>query len=137
MSRETTNAGKLGKLQKLSAALSANSADLPNLQGSIAQLATLVTQALDAAKLQAALMAEKQEASKQLGTSMTEGERLATVLQLAVKQHYGIRAEKLSEFGLQPFRGRKVVKATPEPPAVTPPTPPTTPTPHTPPTAAT
>jgi hypothetical protein len=118
MSRETTNAGKLGKLTKLSAALSANSADLPNLQGNIAQLATLVTQAQDAAKLQAALRAEKQEASKQLDTAMTEMARLGTVLQLAVKQHYGIRAEKLAEFGLQPFRGRKAVKETPETPPV-------------------
>ena len=25
---------------------------------------------------------------------------------LAIKQHYGIRSEKLAEFGLQPFRGR-------------------------------
>src|ERR1700710_163363 len=128
MSRETTNAGKLGKLQKLSAALMANSGDLPNLQGSITQLATLLGQAQEAAKLQAALMAQKQEASKQLSGFVTEGERLPTVLQLAVKQHFGIRAEKLAEFGLQPFRGRKVVKAAPEPPAVTPPTTPTPPT---------
>lgn len=49
MSRETTNAGKLGRLQRLSTALAANSGDLPNLGGSIAQLATLVTQAQEAA----------------------------------------------------------------------------------------
>jgi len=124
MSRETTNAGKLGKLQKLSTALAANSGDLQHLQGSITQLATLLTQAQEAAKQQAAFMAGKQEASKQPQTFVTEGERLATVLQLAVKQHYGIRAEKLAEFGLQPFRGRtrKAAPApetpgTPEPPA--------------------
>jgi hypothetical protein len=61
-------------------------------------------------------MAGKQEASKQLNTFVTEGERLATVLQLAVKQHYGIRAEKLAEFGLQPFRGRTKAKPAPETP---------------------
>jgi hypothetical protein len=71
-------------------------------------------------------MAGKQEASKQLNTFVTEGERLATVLQLAVKQHYGIRAEKLAEFGLQPFRGRTKAKPAPETPG-TPVTPPTTP----------
>ena len=121
MSRETTNAGKLGKLQRLSAALSANDGDLPNLGGSIAQLAALVTQAQEAAKQQAALTAGKQEASKQLKTFLTEGERLANVLQLAVKQHYGIRSEKLAEFGVQPFRGRSKAKPIPEIPQPTPP----------------
>jgi hypothetical protein len=115
MTKETTNAGKLGRLAKLSAALAANSGDLPNLQGSIAQFVTLVAQAQDAAKQQAARTAEKQEASQQLSTTMSDVERLGTVLQLAVKQHYGIRAEKLTEFGLQPFRGRKTAKATPTP----------------------
>ena len=51
---------------------------------------------------------------------MTEAERLGTVLRLGVKQHFGIRAEKLVEFNLQPFRGRK--KAAPP---VTPPVNPT------------
>jgi hypothetical protein len=115
MSKETTNAGKLGKLQKLSAALAANNGDLQHLQGSITQLATMLTQAQEASKQQAALAAGKQEASKQLKTFLTEGERLATMLQMAVKQHYGIRSEKLAEFGLQPFRGRKA-KPAPETP---------------------
>ncbi|HEX4495959.1 MAG TPA: hypothetical protein VIE43_09860 [Thermoanaerobaculia bacterium] len=110
IARETTNAGKLGKLQKLAASLAANSGDLPNLAASITQLTGLVAQAQDAAKLQAALTASKQEASQQLYAILSDGSRLGTVLQLAVKQHYGIRAEKLAEFGLQPFRGRKPVK---------------------------
>jgi hypothetical protein len=38
---------------------------------------------------------------------MDEASRLGTVLRFAVKQHFGIRAEKLTEFSLQPFRGRK------------------------------
>jgi hypothetical protein len=126
MSRETTNAGKLGKLQRLSTALSANNGDLQHLQVSITQLAALLTQAQEAAKQQAGFIASKQEASKQLKTFLTEGQRLANVLQLAVKQHYGIRSEKLAEFGLQPFRGRTKAKPAPEtpepapPPAVTP-----------------
>jgi hypothetical protein len=121
LTKETTNAGKLGKLQKLSAALAANSGDLPNLQGSIAQFATLVSQAQEVAKQQATLIAQKQDASQRLQTTLIEGERFATVLQLAVKQHYGIRAEKLAEFGLPPFRGRnKTAKATPGTPAPTP-----------------
>jgi hypothetical protein len=34
----------------------------------------------------------------------------------ALKEHYGIEEEKLSEFGLQPFRGRARKKETPETP---------------------
>ena len=124
MTRETTNSGRLGRLQKLSAALAANSGDLPNLQGSITQLAALLAQAQEAAKQQAALTAEKQAASRQLNTSLTDVERLGTVLQLAVKQHYGIRAEKLAEFGMQPFRGRsRTAKPAPTPPPTPTPTP--------------
>jgi hypothetical protein len=53
------------------------------------------------------LAAEKQDVSKQFVDTLTEAERLSTVLRLAVKQHFGIRSEKLTEFDLQPFRGRK------------------------------
>jgi hypothetical protein len=135
IAKETTKSGKLGKLQRLSAALNANGADLPQFEGSRAQLAALLAQAQEMAKQQAAATAVKQEASQQLKTLLTEGERLGTVLQLAVKQHYGIRAEKLAEFGMQPFRGRprKAAPATtptPHPPTTTPP-PATTPPPTT------
>ena len=126
MSRETTNAGKLGKLQNLTAALAANSADLPQFQGSIAQLADLLTQAQAITKQQKALAAQKQQASKQLNAVLANSGRLSTVMQLGVKQHYGTTAEKLVEFGLQPFRGRKPKPApetptpgTPAPPAHT------------------
>ena len=43
-----------------------------------------------------------------------EGERLANLLRGAVKQHYGIRSEKLADFGLKPFRGRNRKKTGPE-----------------------
>jgi hypothetical protein len=131
IAKENTKSGKLGKLQRLSAALNANGADLPQFEGSRAQFAALLAQAQEMAKQQAAATAVKQEASLQLKTLLTEGERLGTVLQLAVKQHYGIRAEKLAEFGMQPFRGRPRKAAapapgpTPHPPTTTPP-PPTT-----------
>jgi hypothetical protein len=115
MAKETTNAGKLGRLQKFSDALVENSGDLPHLEGSSTQLGTLVSGVKDSFKRQASLAAEKQETSKQLKVALTEGERLGNVLRLAVKQHYGIRSEKLTEFGLQPFRGR-TRKAKPEDP---------------------
>ena len=115
MSKETTLKGKFGDLQRLMAALSANSADLPHLEGSREQLGVLVGRALEAAGRQAVHTAEKQEATQQLNTFLVESLRLANVLRLAVKQHYGIESEKLAEFGLQPFRGRPR-RTAPEPP---------------------
>ena len=107
MPRLTQKAAKLGILQKLRDSLSANQANLPHLEGSMSQFGTLVTKAHELTARQDALTAEKQDVSKQFLDTLTEAERLSTVLRLAVKQHFGIRSEKLAEFSLQPFRGRK------------------------------
>ena len=107
MSRETTKLGKLGSLQTFRDALNANKEALPHLEVSLTQYDGMVTKALDLTGRRSALTAEKQGVSKELGETLIEAERLSTVLRLAVKQHFGIRAEKLAEFNLQPFRGRK------------------------------
>lgn len=59
------------------------------------------------AALQAAQTAAKQQASKSLKEAIAEGDRLANLVRAALKQHYGIRSEKLLELGVKPFRGRK------------------------------
>ncbi len=122
MSSETTYTGKLGALQRLNAALATNSGDLPDLEGSRTKLAGMQTQAQDAVKRQAELKAEKQELSQQLRIIFTESDRLATAVRQTLKTHYGIRSEKLVEFGVQPFRGRKAkpVEGTPQPPGPAP-----------------
>jgi hypothetical protein len=125
MARETTKSGKLGDLARFTATLAANAPELPHLEGSRVRLDQVVVDAQDAAKQQAAFTAGKQEASKRLTTLVTEGERLASGIRKLLAQNYGIRSEKLVEFGLQPFRGRpfrgrKVKKdqtEKPEPPA--------------------
>jgi len=106
MSKETTSKGKLGDLGSLESSMAANAADLPHLEGSRTQLGALLGQAREAADLQALHTAGKQEASRKLEVALTEGMRLANILRLAVKHHYGIRSEKLAHFGIQPFRGR-------------------------------
>jgi hypothetical protein len=123
MSKETTLKGKLGDLERLLSALTANSAEVPHLEVSRAQLESLLSQAQGAADLQALHTAAKQEASQKLKLSLNEGMRLANVLRLALKQHYGIRSEKLAHFGLQPFRGRRPKPTPEEPPALPPPAP--------------
>jgi hypothetical protein len=125
MAKERTHSGKFGEWQRLNVAVQANSTDLPHLETSRARLETLQGQGVDLTKEQAAFRANKQEKSQQLQAVIAEGSRLATFLRAAVKQHYGPTAEKLTEFGVQPFRGRKA-KPAPAPTAGPP-------APHTPP----
>jgi UDP-N-acetylmuramyl tripeptide synthase len=116
MAKESTYAGKLGELQRFTAALTANKAELSHLEGTITRLESLLSQAQQAAAQQKALTASKQETSKQLKVALVEGKRLMTGLATLLKEFYGLRSEKIAEFGLQPFRGRKLRKETPETP---------------------
>jgi hypothetical protein len=125
---------RVGRVQRVLSRLAGNREELQHIEPSRARLEVLFGQIQDAAGRQALHTAGKQEASQQFQSLLTEAERLITVLLLAVKQHYGIRAEKLADFGLKPFRGRtrkagptpKPPAPEPEPPAPEPTTPPTT-----------
>jgi hypothetical protein len=108
MRRAVTKNGVFGELEQLNSALAANDADLAHLQPSRLRLGSLIAQAREADVQQAAFAASKQGASKNLRTTLAEAKRLANVLRLALKAHYGIRSEKLAEFDVQPFRGRQV-----------------------------
>ncbi len=107
MSKETTYAGLLGDWRRILTAIIANLGQLPDLQGFVNRLEALLNRGYDLTRQQAAYTAGKQETSKQLKEVMKEGDRLATVLRKSLQSHYGPDAEKLAEFGLQPFRGRK------------------------------
>ena len=117
-----TYSGTLGDLGRLVAALTANATELPHLEGVRARLEKTVAEAQELAKQQAALTASKQEASKRLKELLAEGNRMATGVSRLITENYGLRAEKLAEFGLQPFRGRKVKdavkKAASQPPTI-------------------
>lgn len=130
MPRPTTYAENLKQWELLSKSLAANAGSLPHLETHRAQLDALLVQAKDLAAQQANLTATKQEVSKQRSEINAEGRKLTTFLQVAVKQQYGNRAEKLLEFGVQPFRSQPRIKlvgpdgqplkrkaAQPEPPA--------------------
>jgi len=126
MARERTQSGKLGEWSRLGVTVRANIADLPHLDTPVSQLEALLAQGVGLTKEQSAFRASKQERSQQLQSVLATGTRLATLLRSAVTQHYGPTSEKLAEFGLQPFRGRKAKPAS-EPAAVPP-------APHAPPT---
>jgi len=116
MARETKYTGILGDLQRLAVAMEANQGELPQMEPFRLKLAGLLAQAVDVSQQQAALKVDKQEMSKQLRRLLTEGQRLANVVRTAIKEHYGVREEKVAEFGVQPFRGRKAKPAPEEPP---------------------
>jgi hypothetical protein len=115
----------IGNLARLTAALGANATEIPHLEGVRGRLEKILADAQEAAKEQAALIANKQKATKKLQSLAREGLRVATGVQKLLKEHYGLGSEKLAEFGVQPFRGRKAKKTEPEQPGTPTPPPPT------------
>ena len=110
MSKARTYSEVFGEWQRMVPKLEANADELGHLRPQWTKLGGLLTEGIEINKQQEAMAASKQEASKRLQVIITEGERLANILRLSLKEHYGIRSEKLAEFGLQPFRGRKVAE---------------------------
>jgi len=113
----------LGDLGQFIAALAANAAELPHLEGTRVKIEKILTDAQAVAKRQAALVASKQDASQEIRRLLTEGRRLTTAARKLLQEQFGIRSEKLAEFGVQPFRGRTrrelpTTPTTPTPPAV-------------------
>jgi hypothetical protein len=120
MARKTTYNEIIGDLQRLSASLNSNAQDLGHMDGSRLKLDALLDRAMGISTQQAALKAGKQDLSRQIRQIIIDGQRLGNLLRFAVKEHYGPRSEKLAEFGVQPFRGRKTKPAGPELPTSTP-----------------
>jgi hypothetical protein len=118
MARETRSAGIMGDLQRLSVTMEANKGDLPQLEPFRLKLTGIVTQIFDIAAQQAAHKVGKQESARQLRKLLTEGNRVADLVRTGVRDHFGPEAEKVAEFGVQPFRGLKA-KAAPEKPVPT------------------
>ena len=107
MSQETTYAGIRGEWQALIAPLAEKPPGLEHLEPFRAKLETTLNQAVDLTKQQAALAANKQELSKELQALMADGQRVAVLLRKGLKQQFGPKAEQLTAFKVQPFRGRK------------------------------
>jgi len=115
----------VGGWKRLHGLIEANKAELPQLEPFLAKLGTLLDQAHEVASRQNAMRAAKQEASKEVQKLSAQGNRLTALLRAALKEHYGITEEKLTEFDLQPFRGRAPKKkkdpGQPQPPTTSPP----------------
>lgn len=110
--KETTKTGIMGTWRELLPPLAANSSDLPQLEIPRGKLERILARAQEILRLQGLLAANRQELTREWDALQGEGERVAALLRRGVKEHYGPRSEKLAEFGLQPFRGRKAKKET-------------------------
>jgi hypothetical protein len=119
---KATNAETRDDLRRLIPVLVANEADFPHLEPLRVELETIVDELDDVLAQQSTLTAAKQEASRRQQGLIGRGREIAVVLRASVKQRYGKNSEKLAEFNIQPFRGRKTAR--PEEP-----TPPSSPVP--------
>jgi len=124
MPYKSTNSKSFGEVTahwgQLSSGLTANAAELPHLDAHRLQLEGVVTQARDVLSEQKTLAAMKQDVSRRADALIEQGTKLASFLRHGVKQHYGTRSEKLTEFDLLPFRGKATA---PKPSASEPPPP--------------
>jgi hypothetical protein len=107
MSKESTQRGKIEEWERLIQRVTANAQELTHLEIPRTRLEAMLAEARVVVAQQAVHTAGKQEASAKLKELQAEGERLATMIRGGIRQQYGIRSEKLSEFDLKPFRGRK------------------------------
>jgi hypothetical protein len=113
MPRQTNAQGQtLDNWRRLIKSLLANLGELPHLEAMCAKLAAMTDLALELVSEQRLLASRRQETSKKLQELLVEGRRIADFLQTGIRAHYGTRSEKLTEYGIQPFRGRKLAKPT-------------------------
>ena len=98
------------KLELQHTALTTNSADLPQMEVPRQKVEAMLTEMRDLTGQQASLTAAKQDVSKRLEELTNEGMKMATFVDVGVRQHYGNRSEKLVEFGQQPFRSQPRVR---------------------------
>jgi hypothetical protein len=113
-------AGTMADWERLLAAVTANQDALPYIAAYKQQLEVEMAGARVAVIRQAASQAEAQQASRDVDGFLARGEDLATRIRAGIKIKYGSRSEKLKEFGLKVFRGRKKVTNLKRPPAASP-----------------
>lgn len=111
MDQPTSQADHLKIWQHRLRALEANAEELADLEAAREKLQGIESRAQAAFRAQSAAAAAKQEASKELETLIAEGRLVMAFLNAGIRQHYGKESEKLAEFNLPPFRGRRLKAA--------------------------
>jgi hypothetical protein len=115
MQKPTSLADHLQDWETLLAAVDQNLGDLPQLQITRNKLSGMLEHVRELLPLQAEQASVKQSTTEQLQAAFNAGRKLATVIRFTVKEHYGNRSQKLTEFRIQPFRSRTVPPTLPAP----------------------
>ena len=113
MDQPTSQADYLNAFQHRLNALEANIDELQHLDSRRLKLQEIYKAAILAHQDQSAATAAKQDASRKLAALLAEGQAVMTFLNAGIREHYGKDSEKLAEFKLQPFRGRRAKPADP------------------------
>ncbi|MEA2599171.1 MAG: hypothetical protein QOF89_163 [Acidobacteriota bacterium] len=101
--------------EQLLVTVETNKTELSFLEPQRSQLAGVLDRAKDARFRQDAFKAQFQQATRDLEKATAEGQDLAVRLRNGIRMQYGLRGEKLVEFGLQPRRKQQRAKTEPTP----------------------
>ena len=116
MDYPTSYADHMALWQHRLRALEANADELAHLESRRFKLHDILNRTQIVIQEQSAAAAEKQDASRRLEALMAEGRQVMNFLNAGLREHYGKDSEKLAEFRLMPFRGRRPkVEAPPTP----------------------
>lgn len=113
MGTNKEHAVQLAQWESLLTSIAANAADLPQLELARTDLQKKLEEIQALRTLQGVHQAAKQDAVKKIAATIKEGKQLAVFLRTGVRQRFGKESEKLIEFGVPPFRGRRRTSATP------------------------
>src|SRR4051812_45872007 len=102
--------------EKLVASTTANKDELPHIDAYRQQLELEMAGAKAASVRQASLNAEVQQSTRDLEGFLQRGSDLAVRMRSGIRTKYGNHAEKLTEFGMKPFRKRKKATTVEKPP---------------------
>ena len=97
-------AALMGQGDHLLVTVQANSADLAHLEETRLQLATTMDAARAASVHQDTVRALFQQSTRDLEKTMADARELITRLRNGIRTKYGLRSEKMTEFGMQPRR---------------------------------
>jgi hypothetical protein len=115
-SRKTRQSDVIKQWQNLVSALADNIGDVQHLATRFVKLQGILAESIHVLQDQATARASKQTASRRMESLLSEGQKVATFLNVGIREHYGNRSEKLAEFHLQPLRGRRPILDTEPPP---------------------
>jgi hypothetical protein len=97
----------LHQWEKILAASEANAEDLRYLQKERTELQEIVERVKHLWNQQAALAAQRQQVTRNLEEAKERGRQIAVRMRNGIRTRYGLKGEKLTEFGLRPRRGRR------------------------------